>query len=92
VDGKVFLHSGQGFGRPLIYSGGRMTVYGAIVAAISRKVSAFLNEVRTLVAKAEAIEKQIVTTAKQDIVAIKVKAKSEVTTLKNELIDDIAKL
>lgn len=80
-----------------------MTVFGAIVTAISRKIHAFISEVRVLVAKAKAIEKELVETAEADVrvviarakaeeKSIVTKVKAETTKLKNELVDDISKL
>ena len=83
-----------------------MTVFGATVAAIVRKANAFLTECRrcrSLVATVKAQEVKIVTTAKTEVndelaaakrrvELIELKAKYEVDTLRNDLIEQIAKL
>jgi hypothetical protein len=47
-----------------------MTVFGAITAALAKKVSAFVAEVRKLVAEATAVEKKFVASAEADIKAV----------------------
>ena len=80
-----------------------MTIYGVIAAAVVRKIKALVTEMRTLVADATKVEKQIVDTArakaaiiimdaKAEEQAILIAAETETQRLKNELIDKIAKL
>lgn len=80
-----------------------MTVYGVITAAILRKLSAFIGEIRALVAEATAVEKRIISTAENQAEAVIAEAKkteavilrnakADTDKLKNELIDKIAKL
>jgi len=69
-----------------------MTVYGAIFAAISRKVAAFVAECRALVAEAEAIEQKLVATAKAEVKAILTKTKNDQQALRNDLVDKISKI
>lgn len=80
-----------------------MTIFGAITAALLRKVSAFVTECRKLVAEATAVEEKIVGTAKAKVKAIIAQAKAEekqvvtqvkteVGVLKEDLVSKIAKL
>lgn len=80
-----------------------MTIYGVIAAAVVRKIKALVAEMRTLVAEATKVEKEIVDTArakaaiiimdaKAEERAVLTAAETETLRLKNELIDKIAKL
>jgi hypothetical protein len=69
-----------------------MTVYGAIFAAISRKIAAFMAEVRTLVNAATIVEKKIVADAKAEVKTIVTRVKTEKTNLQNDLVDKISKI
>lgn len=80
-----------------------MTLYGVITAAVIRKIKALLAEMRTLVAEATKIEKNIFSTAeakaaiiimdaKAEEQAVLTAAEAEAEKLKNELIDKISKL
>jgi len=80
-----------------------MTLYGVITAAIVRKIKTLLAEMRTLVAEATKVEKNILSTAeakaaiiimdaKAEERAVLTAAEAEAEKLKNELIDKISKL
>lgn len=69
-----------------------MTLTGAIAAVITRKVSAFVREIRALVATARSTEKAITAKAEADAEKVYADAKGEVTKLREELISKLAAL
>ena len=67
-------------------------VFGAITAALLRKVQSFLAEVKALVAEVTAVEHKLVAEAEAEIKAIETKVGTEVETLRNDLVERISKL
>lgn len=69
-----------------------MTVTGALVAVITRKVRALIAEVRALVNKAKALEQAKVKAAEAEVLLIKARTEREVSMLRNDLITRINSL
>lgn len=69
-----------------------MTILGAVSAVLVRKFRSLVAEIRTLVNRAAAVEKQILGEAKVEAELILQEAKAETAKLKSELIEDLAKL
>lgn len=69
-----------------------MTILGAVSAVLVRKFRSLVAEIRTLVNRAAAEEKQILGAAKAEAELILRDAKFDASELKNELLADLAKL
>jgi hypothetical protein len=69
-----------------------MSVYGVIFAAIAKKVSALVSEIRGLVAEAKAAALRITVKAEADVKAIFVEAETKTKALEAELVEKISKL
>ena len=69
-----------------------MTITGALIAVVTRKVRALIAEVRALVNTAKSCEQFIVASAKVDIQKIKTRTANEVKLLRDDLITRINKL
>jgi hypothetical protein len=69
-----------------------MSVYRVIFAAVAKKVSALVSEIRTLVAEAKAAALYITVKAEADAKAIFVEAGTKTKALEAELVEKISKL
>lgn len=69
-----------------------MSVYSVILAAIAKKVSALVSEIRGLVAEAKAVAKEIARKAEVDVANILDEAETKTTELEKELVEKISKL